>query len=359
MMSVTAQKVKLSAKLPEENIYFGEPHIVPPREISARFGVHGFSSTTLERFLILERQEKRIAFHNSYTSFTCRLGEFLPRERYLVKQLLNEAGISVAEGSLLKTDDREEARKAVKRLGQAVIKPAVGQRGEWIAIGVTTENFDSAWQEVLNLTTSEVIVERYFLNATEMRYLVVDGQCIAVGQRLPPHVIGDGFSSLERLVEVKNLRRELNPALRGSRIELTSSRVALLMNRGLSPNSVPAKGEYVALDIKAGFAVGGDLGNATKMVHPGYRQIAEQVFNLLPDLHVAEIDVLARNHMIEPSAEDYIVVDANTCSSLAGYYFPTYGERVDVFEPIVQSCLRRLGLEEQKTSLRLPLRKVS
>jgi D-alanine-D-alanine ligase-like ATP-grasp enzyme len=347
----------LTDKLPEENIYFGEPNFDPHLEISARFGAHGFNSTTLGRFLFLENQGKRTVFHNSYTSFTSRPGELLSRERHLVKLLMNEAGISVAEGSLLTTGNREGAREVVRRLGQAVIKPAAGQRGEWIALGVTAENFDSAWQEVLNLTKSDVIVERYFPNATEMRYLVVDGECIAVGHRLPPHVVGDGVSGLERLVEVRNMRRKLNPALRGAPIELTSVRRQLLMNRGLGPNSVPAKGENVALDIKAGLATGGDLWNATKVVHPGFRQIAEQVFNLLPDLHVAEIDVLARNHMVEPRAEEYIIVDASTCSSLAGYYFPTYGERVDVFEPIVQSCLRRLALENQETVSRLPLRK--
>jgi D-alanine-D-alanine ligase-like ATP-grasp enzyme len=349
----------LTDKLPEENIYFGERHFDPHVEISARFGAHGFNSTALGRFLFLEKQGKRMVFHNSYTSFTSRPGELLPREKHLVKQLMDEAGISVAEGSLLTVADREEAKDVVKRLGQAVIKPAVGHRGEWIALGVTDENFDSAWQEVQNLAKSEVIVERYFPNATEMRYLVVDGECIAVGQRLPPHVFGDGVSSLERLVEVRNMRREFNPALRGSPIELTSLRRGLLIHRGLGLNSVPAKGENVAFDIRAGLATGGDLWNVTKTIHPGYRQIAEQVCNLLPDLHIAEIDVLARNHMVEPRAEDYIVVDANTCSDLGGYFFPTYGERVDVFDPIVQSCLRRLALEDQKTSSRLPLRNVS
>ncbi len=349
----------LTDKLPEENIYFGERSFDPHVEISAKFAAHGFSRSEIGRFLILEKQEKRIAFHNSYTSFTSRPGELLTRENHLVKLLMKEAGVSVAEGSLLAGDSREDAREVVRRLGQAVIKPADGQRGEWIALGVTAENFDSAWQEVLKLTKSKVIVERYFPETTEMRYLVVDGECIAVGQRLPPHVIGDGFSSLERLVEAKNLRRELNPALRGSPIELTATRRTLLSNRGLSPNSVLAKGENVALDVKAGLAAGGDLWNATKMVHPGYRQIAERAYNALPDLHVAEIDVLARNHMVEPRAEDYIVVEANSCRSLGGYLFPAYGKRVDIFEPIVQSCLRRLALGDQKTSSRLPLRSVS
>ena len=329
---------------PIENSYVGDETFDPHHELSEKLGVYGFKNSMLGPYLLVEKHEKRMLFRWAHTSFTSYISWYLLKRKHLAKILMSEAGISVADGVLLTIDNYEEALEQVKRLSPAVLKPADGNKGKGVSVNVTAENFDVAWHELLKHAKSEIIVERFFSNATEMRYLVVDGKCIAVVHRLPPHVIGDGSNSIESLVRLKNNKRELNPDLKGSPIELTPFRCALLADKGLSLKSVPAAGDQVIIDPKAGLSSGGDAMDATSVVHPGYRKIAEQVCEAFPQPHIIGIDLFARDHTKEPHPGDYIVIEANTFPGLSTHLFPSYGEPIDVYAPIVESCLRLLEM---------------
>lgn len=339
--TVTHSRVTVDTT-PIENSYAGDEVFDPHHELSEKFGMHGFKNSMLGPYLLVEKHEKRMMFRWAHTSFTSYLSWYLLKRKHLAKILMSEAGISVADGVLLTIDNYEEALEQVKRLSPAVLKPADGNMGRGVSVNVTAENFDVAWQELLKHAKNDIIVERFFFNATEMRYLVVDGKCVAVAQRLPPHVIGDGSNSIESLVRLKNNKRKLNPDTRPSPIELTPFRCGLLADKGLSLKSVPAAGEQVIIDTKAGISSGGDAMDTTSMVHPGYRKIAEQVYEAFPEPHIIGVDLFARDHTKEPHPGDYIVIEANTYPGFQTHLFPSYGEPTDVYAPIVESSLRLL-----------------
>jgi cyanophycin synthetase len=163
-------------------------------------------------------------------------------------------------------------------------------------------------------------------------------------QRLPPHVIGDGSNNIEELVRLKNIKRKLNPDTRTGLIELTPFRCGLLADKGLSLKSVPAAGEQVIIDTKAGISSGGHAMDTTSMVHPGYRKIAEQVYGAIPEPHIIGVDLFARDHTMEPQPGDYIIIEANTYPGFQTHLFPSYGEPIDVYAPIVESSLRLLEM---------------
>ena len=329
---------------PIENSYTGDETFEPHRELSERLSAHGFKNSMLGPFLLVEKHEKRMLFRWADTSFTSYICWYLLSRKHLGKILMSDAGISVADGVLLPKDNYEEALEQVKRLSPAVLKPANGNKGNGVSVNVTAENFDVAWQELLKHAESEIIVERFFSDATEMRYLVVDGKCVAVVHRLPPHVIGDGSNSIESLVRLKNIKRKLNPDTRKSPIELTPFRCGLLADKGLSPKSVPAAGERVIIDPKGGISSGGDAMDTTSVVHPGYRRIAEQVWETLPQPHTIGVDLFARDHTKEPHPGDYIVIEGNTFPGFQTHLFPSYGEPIDVYAPIIESSLRLLEI---------------
>jgi D-alanine-D-alanine ligase-like ATP-grasp enzyme len=327
---------------PIENSYAGNETFEPHHELSERLGVLGFKNSMLGPFLLVEKHEKRMLFRWADTSFTSYICWFLLSRKHLGKILMSEAGISVADGVVLPKDNYEEALEQVKRLSPAVLKPANGNKGNGVSVNVTAENFDVAWQELLKHAEREIIVERFFSDATEMRYLVVDGKCVAVAHRLPPHVIGDGSNNIESLVRLKNNKRKLNPDTRKSPIELTPFRCGLLADQGLSLKSVPAAGERVIIDPKGGISSGGDAMDTTSVVHPGYRRIAEQVWEAFPQPYTIGVDLFARDHTKEPQPGDYIVIEANTFPGFQTHLFPSYGEPIDVYTPLVESSLRLL-----------------
>jgi len=80
------------------------------------------------------------------------------------------------------------------------------------------------------------------------------------------------------------------------------------------------------------------------VVHPGYRRIAEQVWETLPQPHTIGVDLFARDHTKEPHPGDYIVIEGNTFPGFQTHLFPSYGEPIDVYAPIIESSLRLLEI---------------
>ena len=51
--------------------------------------------------------------------------------------------------------------------------------------------------------TAAIVVERY-LTGKDYRILVVDKRVVAVAERVPAHVVGDGVSTVGELIDVAN-----------------------------------------------------------------------------------------------------------------------------------------------------------
>ena len=99
----------------------------------------------------------------------------------------------------------------------------------------------------------QVIVER-FIAGEDIRPFVIQGKMVAAARRIAANVIGDGFSSIESLIEKKN-----RDPKRGShkferlreRIVLDSETVHLIEKIGLSAASVLAKSDRLFLKRSA------------------------------------------------------------------------------------------------------------
>ncbi len=114
-------------------------------------------------------------------------------------------GIPVPRGTTIQYfDDLEEAIKDVGGY-PIVIKPLDGNHGRGITINVRH------WEEAIaayDLAVEEsksrsIIVERYY-EGSDHRVLVVNGKLVAVAERIPAHVIGDGKSTISELIEQTN-----------------------------------------------------------------------------------------------------------------------------------------------------------
>lgn len=101
-------------------------------------------------------------------------------------------------------DDLEDAIEDVGGY-PIVIKPLDGNHGRGITIDIKTwADAEHAYDLASEASkTRSVIVERYY-KGSDHRVLVINGKLVAVSERVPAHVVGDGHSTIETLIEETN-----------------------------------------------------------------------------------------------------------------------------------------------------------
>jgi cyanophycin synthetase len=106
------------------------------------------------------------------------------------KKLLGEMGVPVPKGYEIRDEDEIESASKIGRF-PVVVKPLDGNHGKGATVGMTTmEEVVEAFHKAKEYSR-RVIVEKMLVGA-DFRALVVDNKLVAVAERTPAHVVGDG-----------------------------------------------------------------------------------------------------------------------------------------------------------------------
>lgn len=265
---------------------------------------------------------------------TSALGTEIAASKGWTKQILEDHGIPVPRGQVVSSID--EAIEAAERLGYpVVIKPINGNHGRGISANLSRveeliEAFDKAAQ-----ISRRVVIERYLVGF-DYRLLVIDHRLVAAALREPAHVVGDGRSSIEELVDEINRhphRGEGHEKIL-TRISWDSESDAVLKLQGKNQYDIPAEGEIVYVKQTANLSSGGTAIAVTDHVHPTIRDMAERISRLI-GLNVMGIDLIAPAIDRPLEAGSAGVVEVNAGPGFRMHLSPCSGESVNVAAPVV------------------------
>src|SRR5699024_10873161 len=96
----------------------------------------------------------------------------------------------------------------------------------------------------------DIIVEQY-IDGHDYRVYVIENEVVGAILRVPPNIIGDGKSTVEELIKIKNKDRMRNPRLMDCQININNDFLEYLIKSGFNLNSVPKKNEIVYFSEKA------------------------------------------------------------------------------------------------------------
>src|SRR5438128_9650540 len=138
------------------------------------------------------------------TSMTAAPSMDIARDNKLTPQLLAAAGLPVPRSEIVQTED--EAAAAAKRIGFPVVtKPIDGNHGRGVILELRdAESVRHGFRQSLREARRPQVVVESYVTGNDYRVLVVGGQMIAVAERIPAHVVGDGVHSVRELVELTN-----------------------------------------------------------------------------------------------------------------------------------------------------------
>ena len=255
---------------------------------------------------------------------TSAVAESIAQDKDLTKRLLHAAGVPVPLGRPVESLD--DAWAVALEVGlPVVVKPQDGNQGKGVTVNITERaQLEDAYRVAEEYGT--VMVER-FLPGHDFRLLVVGDQLVAAARREPPQVLGDDIHTVRELVDLVNLdpRRGEGHATSLTKIRLDDIAIARLATQGLSPESVPAKGQRVVLRNNANLSTGGTATDVTDDVHPDLAARAVAAAQMI-GLHICGVDLVCESvlHPIEEQGGG--IVEVNAAPGLRMHLAPSYGK---------------------------------
>jgi cyanophycin synthetase len=268
------------------------------------------------------------------TSETRHTAVEIASDKRLTNQILADLGLPVPRQK--RVYDAEEAVEEAAGIGYpVVVKPLDGNHGKGVSIGLrTAEQVAAAFEKAADYS-STVIVES-FQEGNDYRLLVVNGRLLAVAQRLPGHVVGDGMHTLAELVEIVNQdpRRGVGHEKVLTRLELDDQAERLIAEAGLTAESVLPAGQVFYLRSTGNLSTGGTSIDKTDVIHYDNRVMAERGVRAI-GLDVGGVDFISPDVTRSYKEVGGAIVEINAAPGFRMHTAPTEGTPRDVAGPVI------------------------
>jgi cyanophycin synthetase len=243
------------------------------------------------------------------------------------KTILGNAGVPVPQGTVIRyLDDLEQAIADVGGY-PIVIKPLDGNHGRGITIDINDWAEAEAAYDLASQAskTRSVIVEQYY-QGNDHRVLVVNGKVVAVAERVPAHVIGDGKSTIKELIDITNQdpRRGEGHDNVLTKIIIDSTSQAVLAKQGYSLDSVLPSQSVAYLRATANLSTGGFAIDRTDEIHPENVWLAQRVAKII-GLDIAGIDIVTADISQSLRETKGVIVEVNAAPGFRMHASPSQG----------------------------------
>jgi GNAT-family acetyltransferase (TIGR03103 family) len=211
--------------------------------------------------------------------------------------------------------------------GAIVVKPARGEQGRGVCVGIRTNEALAAAVEHAAEVSKVVLLEQ-LVEGEDLRLVVIAERLVAAAVRRPPLVVGDGASSVAELIAAESRRRQAKTAGE-SKIPLDAETVRCVRESGYELSDVLAAGKSLTVRRAANLHTGGTIHDVTAALHPALVEVGARAARAL-EIPVVGLDLIAP--AVNGSA--YWIIEANERPGLANHEpQPTAKRFVDFLFP--------------------------
>ena len=286
--------------------------------------------------------QKRI--QATVTSETSSIGVELACDKEDTKYLLEQAEIEVPKGDIIRRE--RSLKESCEYVGYPlVIKPVDGNHGRGITVDI--QNYDDALEAFCHAKNSSksgaIIVEKYIVG-DDYRLLVINNQLIAGAVRTPAHVIGNGKSSIQELIDEvnKDPRRGYGHENVLTQITVNELTELIIKDAGYTLESVIPNGEKLILKDTANLSTGGTAEDITDIIHPANVSMAERISKII-DLDICGIDIATTDISKPLSETGGAVLEVNAGPGFRMHLAPTTGLPRNVAAPVIEKLFPQKG----------------
>ena len=271
---------------------------------------------------------RSIVTRESLSELTSAIAMSRCDDKRVTRRILTGAGLRVPRGGSATGGD--EDLELLERLGTVVVKPARGEQGAGITVGVEHPGDLRAAVERAQRVCPDVLIEE-MVPGDDLRIVVIDHRVVAAAVRRPAAVVGDGQHSILQLIDAQSRRRAA--ATGGeSVIPVDETTDVVLADQGYSREDVPSAGTRVEVRNTANLHTGGTIHDVTDHLHPALADAAVIASRAL-EIPVTGLDLLVP----DVSGSEYVMIEANERPGLANHEpRPTAEAFVDLLFPTLR-----------------------
>ncbi|GGB59718.1 GNAT family N-acetyltransferase [Roseibium aquae] len=292
-------------------------------------------------FFRLSYGGRSVRCRESLSEFTSAVAMSICDDKATTRRIVERAGVQTP--AQITADDPDEIEAFLAKHGSVVVKPARGEQGKGISIGLTTPDEVEAAVAQARTHSNEVLIEQC-VDGEDLRLIVIDYKVVATAVRRPAQIIGNGTSTIDELIKAQSRRRAA--ATGGeSKIELNDETHRCLDAAGYGLDDVLPQGERLAVRRTANLHTGGTIHDVTAETHHVLIDAAIRAAKAI-EIPVTGIDLMVKS----PREPEYYFIEANERPGLANHEPQPTAERfVDFLFPlslpqVVRDTLNRESL---------------
>ena len=268
---------------------------------------------------------RSVACCESLTALTTAIAMSLCDDKRVTRRIVQAGGVRVPEQITVEGEDG--AKAFLDRFKTVVVKPARGEQGKGVAVGLKTWHDVKTAIDYAATICNEVVVEE-FVEGVDLRIVVINYRVVAAAIRKPATIIGNSKSSVRELIERQSRRRSF--ATGGeSAIPIDAETERCLATAGYGYDDVPKTDTRILVRKTANLHTGGTIHDVTGILHRTLIDAAVAAARAI-EIPVTGIDFIVKT----PTEPDYWFIEANERPGLANHEpQPTAARFVDLLFP--------------------------
>lgn len=262
-------------------------------------------------------------------AYNTKLARRMTDLKDVTSRYLRAKGHPAPENIVFLEHELERAWNWAKEILPVVLKPHNGIMGKLVYVNIDNYNEFKYCFEKIAADRGRVLIEE-FVQGNEYRFTYVNGEIVAIANRVPANVVGDGKNTIRELVEAKNEERDARKNKVHKKLVLDEESERVLLKQGYTFDSIPDENIRVYLRNNSNIATGGDAIDVTDSISDSIKEQVRKALKSIPGLRVCGTDVLIHEDSI-------CILEINAHPMLNMHHFPWEGKKRDVVGKVIDA----------------------
>lgn len=254
---------------------------------------------------------RRVLTRESLSELTSAVAMSRCDDKRITRRVLTDAGLAVPRG-ITATGGGGGDGAFLAEVGDVVVKPARGEQGVGITVGVRHVDELQAAIEAARRFCPEVLLEER-VDGDDLRVVVIDHQVVAAAVRRPATVVGTGDHSVAELIAKQSRRRQAATGGESS-IPVDDQTRDVVAAAGLGMDDTVESGRTVTVRRTANLHTGGTIHDVTDQLAPGLVAASVRASEAL-EIPVVGLDLLVPR----VDGPEHVFIEANERPGLANH----------------------------------------
>lgn len=292
--------------------------------------------------VLIKLGKEKYYFRHGYTPFNPGSSDNIALNKYSVNNLLRKANIPVPKATAVSTKNYKNGQWKLPSLNYPLVaKPTAGTScGYDVCCNITNQEMLIDYLNEKADKYDFISLETFEEGLIDYRVVVYFGKVIAVTQRHPAMVIGNGKNTIAELIESENERRAEITAVAAGKIpmDLECQNKLKLMNMTL--DTIPKNNEKVVLRYTCNAGCGGTVTALGNKICRENAELACKAAKLL-SLNFVGLDILCEDIMKPIQNSRGFILEANANPDITINECALAGTNIKVAKIVLQKLIKK------------------